>query len=253
MDAFGGSVSMGSNFSPDTGDKMSYPEGTSPEMNLDDDPTWQKIKSSFDDILGGMANMNVEMPIALPDTKNPQDVLRYLGELEKSGIDSRASASYMAAQNKGQMDFGDALNMMKFLYQQNQDHMKMIASIIPHVDDKDMKAQLSTQLMNMMQPGYFGTVASSWFKPSSMEGTKALTSENVGNTMEFKRIADAYMPQLESLVKAGDNENYDLIMNQIEQMLLDQYKWPQNVVDEAMQQIHSRSLRAKDTSMYGEF
>jgi hypothetical protein len=238
-----------SRFRAETAERMRYPAAAPEEVNLEGDPTWQKIRSSFDDILGGMARMDVEMPIALPDTQDPQDVLRYLGELEKAGIDSRASASYLGAQQRGGMQFGDALNMMKFIYQQQKDNMQMLATIIPNIEDADLRSQMSTQLLNMMQPGHFGTVARSVFKFSGAEGTQAITEENIEETMEFRRIADSYAPQLESLYQAKDQKNYDLMMNSIYDMLLTQYKWPEDVVKKATDRIHAEVVtrsRAKE-------
>lgn len=254
MDGLGGPASPAeSRFRAETAGRMEYQAPAPEEIDLEGDPTWQKIQSSFDNILGGMAKMDVEMPVALPDTQNPQDVLRYLGELEKAGIDSRASASYLAAGQRGGMNFGDALNMMKFLYQQQKDHMQMLATIIPNIEDANLRSEMSTQLMNMMQPGHFGTVARSLFKFRSAEGTQALTEENVEETTEFRRVAESYAPQLESLYQAKDQANYDLMMNSIYDLLLTQYKWPENVVKKATDRIHAEVVtRSRAKELGGE-
>lgn len=241
-----------SRFRAETADRMRYPAAAPQEVDLSGDPIWEKIQGSFNDILGSYANMDVEMPVALPDTNDPQDVLRYLTELEKAGVDSRAQASYLASGQRGGMQFSDALSMMKFLYQQNKDNMSMLAQVLPNIKDEKMQATLSTQLLNMMSPGYFGTEITGLMGGG---GRTAMVSEqNVINTVEFQRISDAYKPQLAALARAKDNENYDLMMNQIERLLKEQYKWPDNIVEAALQKIHADAISAKMAAgdMYGE-
>lgn len=253
MDGLGGPASPAeSRFRAETANRMRYPAAAPQEMDFSNDPVWQRIDSAFNDILGNVANMDVEMPVALPDTSDPQDVLRYLTDLEKAGVDSRAQASYLSAGQRGGMQFSDALNMMKFLYQQQQNNMKMLASILPNVKDEKMQATLSTQLLNMMTPGHFATEITGLFGGGGK--TAMVSDENITDTVEFKRVADAYKPQLAALAKAGDQENYDLMMNQIEQLLKKEYKWPDNVAEAALQKIHADALTAKMAAgdIYGE-
>lgn len=220
--------------------------GTQVLDTLQGDPVWEAIENEFMDILGDIHDMPVEMPIAPPDMEDPQDQLRYLGELGRAGIPGGPSATMMAA-GRGGMDFKDSLAMMKFLYTQQKDTMNALLKVIPNVADKDLQAQMVTQVMNMMTPGQFTTMPEPWHRWGEAR-TVMISPENVLDTEEYDALEESYGDAIAALIKGKDETKANTLMESIEEMIGKQFKWTPQVTQAALKELWTEASRRAATA-----
>lgn len=165
------------------------------------DPLWDEIESTFQDILGEYANLEMDMPIQPPDMGDPQDQLRYLKDLEALGMGSASSASLM----RGQQDLGQALKIMQFQHKVQKDQTDMLMKLLPALEgNKELQAMFSAELLNRMMPGQFDV------EPGGMvfgdPTVTRLTPETAKEGMLYKTISTAMTPKALELMEAKDQE-----------------------------------------------
>jgi hypothetical protein len=180
------------------------------------DSLWSDIESTFQDILGEYANMDLDMPIKPPDMKDPQDQMRYLKDLEALGMSSAPSAALMGSNIRAAMELITAQG------EQQKQAIDMLMKVAPLVQDNpEMSAFLGVNILNTMFPGQFDiqdkSALGGW--AGETPGVGRLTPENATEGELFKGISTMATPQATEFYNAGDKEglkNYlDLILKQL--------------------------------------
>ncbi len=170
-----------------------------------DDPLWNDIESTFQDILGEYANMDLDMPIQPPDMQDPtgQDQMRYLKDLEALGMSSAPSAALMGANIRAAMELITAKG------KEQKDTIDMLMKVAPLVaDNPEMSAFLGVNILNTMFPGQFDiqdkSALGGWL--GEEPGVGRLTPENAVEGELYQGISTMVLPKAQELAKAKDKE-----------------------------------------------
>ncbi len=166
-----------------------------------DDPLWKEIESTFSDILGDYADMDLDMPIQPPNMEDPQDQLRYLKDLEALGMSSAPSAAMMKQQG---VNLSQALQIVKYQHQLEKENTDMMMKLLPMLEGSpELQATMSAQLMNKMMPGQFDVQDKSLFGGLFGEepGVTRIDPENVTKGMVFEGISGAITPEVLELTQ----------------------------------------------------
>jgi len=183
-----------------------------------DDPLWGEIESTFSDILGEYANLDLDMPIKPPDMQDPQDQMRYLKDLEALGMSSAPSAALMGKNIAATVDLITAQG------KQQKQAIDMLMKVAPLVaDNKEMSAFIGANILSMMFPGQMDIQDKSLlggFGPFDEEpGVTRLTPENALEGQLFQGISTMAQSKASELAQTGDKEglkNYlDVLMEQL--------------------------------------
>jgi len=180
-----------------------------------DDPLWGEIESTFSDILGEYANLDLDMPIKPPDMQDPQDQMRYLKDLEALGMSSAPSAALMGK------NISAAMELITAQGKQQKQAIDMLMKVAPLVaDNPEMSAFLGVNILNMMFPGQMDIQdKGSDFWPGEVPGVARITPENATEGQLYEGIATMTVPKAAELAKAGNKEGLkdylDTLMDQL--------------------------------------
>jgi len=205
-----------------------------------DDPLWGEIESTFSDILGEYANLDLDMPIKPPNMEDPQDQMRYLKDLEALGMSSAPSAALMGK------NISAAMELITAQGKQQKQAIDMLMKVAPLVaDNPEMSAFLGVNILNMMFPGQMDIQdKGSDFWPGEVPGVARLTPENAIEGEIFEGIATMAQPKASEFAKAGDSKGLkNYLDNLLAQMIAGN-------IDEAVaitmiNKIHADAIGAK--------
>ncbi len=188
----------------------------SPPRTSTYDPLWADIESTFSDILGQYANLDLDMPIKPPDMESPQDQMRYLKDLEALGMSSAPSAALMGSNIRA------AMELIKAQGEQQKQTIDMLTKVAPLVaDNPEMSAFLGVNILNTIFPGQFSTKE----KPGLERGpppptVTRLTPENVEKTEVYKTLSALALPQVEEIMRGKNEESLQEYFDTLEAQLI---------------------------------
>lgn len=218
-----------------------------PIPDIQGDPFWGEMESLLQDRLGDMLDMDVQMPIKLPNMEDPKDQVRFLMELKKRGFDSQDVAMLMGKQGMGAggeagMKFSDALGLMKFMYQQQKDNLTQAMTIIPHIADPATQTEMVKRVMDQLVGGKgMMEIFETGFPGFKEPVVRPVSPESVKQSQGFKQLQDAYSGTLEDLMvkskKSGDRSELDTFEDNLREVIKSNYGWPDPVIEKAMEEI----------------
>lgn len=226
--------------------KMTRQSAPRPEQ---DDPLWNDIEGTFQDILGEYANMDLDMPIQPPDMNDPQDQMRYLKDLESLGMSSAPSAALMGK------NISAAMELITAQSKQQKDAIEMLMKVAPLVaDNPDMSAFIGFNILNTMFPGQLDVQdKGSSFWPGEVPGVTRLTPENALEGELYEGLKTNALPLINEFFEQKD----EVGLNELKDQMVTQLKRSgmsdaviktiiESIYDEAKTGYLTRRIAARD-------
>jgi len=207
------------------------------------DPVWDDIESTFQDVLGEYANLDLDMPIQPPDMSDSQDQMRYLKDLEALGMSSAPSAALMGRNISAAMDLITAQSKAQ------KEQFDQVFKLLPMLEgNKDLQANMAAGLMNTLMPGQFDVQDQSLlggFGPFDEEpGVTRLTPENVLDGQLYQGISATAVPRASEFAKADDKTGLKHYLDVLLEQLL-AGKIDEAVAITIVNQIHADAIGAR--------